>query len=337
MLATLGAPRVLDQDGSLPQPAKKLSPAPPVADHEIEVDVDALYLDSTSFRQLREEAEGRPSRIAKRIAEITEGAGKMHNPVTGSGGVLVGRVSAIGTRYPSPPQIGTRICSLASLTQIPLRLSHIDLPDTDSARISVRGVAYLAACAPWATMPTDMAEELAIAVLDVCGSATHTRNLARPGDRVLILGAGHAGLFAAAAAREVIGASGLVIAADHNPAACSRAQQSGLFDRVVAVDLCDALSAVKTLISTCGGPADLTIVVVNSSNCELSAILSTRNGGTVLFFSMATSFTAAALGAEGVSRDVSMIIGSGFAGDRGSYALGLVRKHSGLLRSLLAQ
>ncbi|HEX8009008.1 MAG TPA: hypothetical protein VF482_21575 [Trebonia sp.] len=59
--------------------------------------------------------------------------------------------------------------------------------------------------------------------------------------------------------------------------------------------------------------------------CEGGAILSTRQGGTVIFFSMATSFSAAALGAEGAAADVTMLVGNGYAPGHADYALDLIR------------
>jgi L-erythro-3,5-diaminohexanoate dehydrogenase len=70
-------------------------------------------------------------------------------------------------------------------------------------------------------------------------------------------------------------------------------------------------------------PADLTVVVVNATRCEPTAILATRDDGTVLFFSMATNFTTAALTADGMTSCARMIVGSGYTPDAGSYALDL--------------
>ena len=55
---------------------------------------------------------------------------------------------------------------------------------------------------------------------------------------------------------------------------------------------------------------DLVINCVNIENTEMASILACKDDGTVYFFSMATSFTKAALGAEGVCKDVNMIIGN---------------------------
>jgi L-erythro-3,5-diaminohexanoate dehydrogenase len=54
----------------------------------------------------------------------------------------------------------------------------------------------------------------------------------------------------------------------------------------------------------------------------------------VLFFSMATSFSAAALAADGIGSSARMLVGSGFAPDGGSYALDLVRRSAALRQAL---
>ncbi len=78
-------------------------------------------------------------------------------------------------------------------------------------------------------------------------------------------------------------------------------------------------------ITARGGPADVTVVCVDVPGCEGGAILSTAQGGTVIFFSMATSFSAAALGAEGAAADVTMLIGNGYVPGHAAYALDLIR------------
>ena len=80
--------------------------------------------------------------------------------------------------------------------------------------------------------------------------------------------------------------------------------------------------------------ADLTVVVVNAPDCEAAAILLTADHGTVLFFSMATSFTKAALGSDGLSSPARMLIGSGYQPDRGAYALELIARDERLQRAI---
>src|SRR5690349_6056006 len=137
--AMLGADRVADPPAVLPQPAQRLDASGPVRPGEVEVDVDRLCLDSTSFRQIRESCGADPGAMAARIEEIVSTRGKMHNPVTESGGVLLGTVAAVGEAFPDPPAIGSAIVTLASLTLTPLRLESVDRVDPDSAQVEVTG------------------------------------------------------------------------------------------------------------------------------------------------------------------------------------------------------
>jgi L-erythro-3,5-diaminohexanoate dehydrogenase len=78
-------------------------------------------------------------------------------------------------------------------------------------------------------------------------------------------------------------------------------------------------------VEAAGGPADVTVVCVDVPGCEQPAIMATAQGGTIIFFSMATNFAAAALGAEGLASDVTMLIGNGYVPGHAAYALDLVR------------
>ncbi len=329
----LGVDRVVDPPGSLPQTAQRLDPTGPVRAHEVEVEVERLCLDSTSHRNLRDRARGDADPIAARIREIVESRGKMHNPETDSGGILLGTVAAVGERFSSPPPIGTEIATLGSLTLTPLRLDAVTGLDPDSPQVEVTGTAYVFDRASWAPIPDDLPLATALEVYDVCAAASQLRDLVPAEGSVCVLGAGHAGKLALAAARDRTG-SGTLIAADVDSRAVERVTELGLCDVGVTADLRDPLGAVEAMRAAGAPPADLTVVVVNATGCEPTAILLTAEGGTVLFFSMATSFSAAALAADGIGADVRMLVGSGFSPDRGAYALDLVRR-SGALREAL--
>jgi L-erythro-3,5-diaminohexanoate dehydrogenase len=335
LAARLGADRVIEPRGALPQPAERLDASGPMRPSEFEIDVERLCLDSTSLRNIREHSDGEPERMAARILEIVAARGKMHNPETGSGGVLLGTVSAVGERVTDPrPAVGDRVVTLASLTLTALRLDAVTHVDPGSAQVEVRGTAYVADSAPWGPVPDDLPFDTVLELYDVYGAASHTRTLApRSGGTVCVLGTGHAGRLACAAARDTM-ESGTVIAVDVDPAAVEKVRAAGLCDIAVATDLRDPIAAVAAVRAAGGEPADLTVVVVNATACEPASILLTKEGGTVLFFSMATSFTTAALTADGMAHDVTMLVGSGFAPDVGAYALELARRSEPLRAAL---
>jgi L-erythro-3,5-diaminohexanoate dehydrogenase len=86
-----------------------------------------------------------------------------------------------------------------------------------------------------------------------------------------------------------------------------------------------------------GRGADLTVVCVDVPGAEHGAILATASGGTVVFFSMATSFPAAALGAEGLAADLTMLIGNGYLPGHAELALELVGTEPGVRRLIEAR
>jgi len=321
----LGTARVIDPSQALPQPARRLDADRPLRPSEFEISVERLCLDSTSHRNIRESCGGDPELMALKVMEIVRARGKMHNPETDSGGVALGTVTAIGDRYTDPPAVGDRVVTLASLTLTPLRIESVTNLDPDSAQIEVDGTAFVFDSAPWGPLPEDIPVGTAIEVYDVYGAGSHVRDLAHRGATVVVMGAGHAGKLAMAAAQETIG-DGTVVCLDVDEVAVARAIQLGLCDIGLTVDLRDPVGTLAAMAEAGVPAADLTVVVVNASGCEPSAIVATATGGTVLFFSMATSFQTAALTADGIGRDIRMLVGSGFTPDVGQYSLDLLRR-----------
>lgn len=329
----LGAGRVVDPPGSLPQSAERLDPWGPVRGHELELTVEQLCLDSTSHRELRRRCGADPELMSARIMEIVATRGKMHNPATDSGGILLGAVVAAGDRFASPPPIGARVATLGSLTLTPLRLAAVTDLDPDSPQVEVAGTAYVFERAAVALMPDDLPPGIALEIFDVCAAASQVRELVPGEGTMCVLGAGHAGKLALASARaEMTG--GTLVAVDVDAEAVETVAGLGLCDVAVTADLRDPLAALDAVRAAGVGPADLTVVVVNAAGCEPTAILLTADRGAVLFFSMATRFAAAALAADGIGTAARMLVGSGYSPDRGAYALELVRDSEPLRRAL---
>ena len=316
----------------LPQSAEKLDISLPIRANELLIEVECLNLDSSSMRQIAESCGGDQERMRARIADIVRVRGKMHNPVTGSGGVLLGRVGQIGEDFPAKDlNAGDLICTLVSLSLTPLKLRAIGAIDVSAARVEVEGHAVLFASGLYTRLPSDIPQQVAMALCDVAGAPAQVMKLARPGQVVCVLGCGHAGLLSLAAARRAMGRDGLLIGLDASEAALQRTAALNVADILLDVDVRDPLAAHRAIAAAAGERwADLTIVTTNVPGCEGAAILATQPKGRILFFSMATSFTAAALTAEGVGRDVEMIIGNGYAEGWVETAFSLYRENPAL-------
>ena len=328
----LGTHRVLEPAGAMPQRAWKLDNTPVAFENEILCEVESLNIDSASFKQISDECGGDPGRIAAHVRSIVAQRGKQHNPITGSGGMFVGRVAEVGRTLRERIDLrpGDRIASLVSLTLTPLHLEEVEAVDAATGRLWVRGRAVLFESGLWARLPDDFEDGVALAVLDVAGAPAQVARLCAPGQTIAVVGAdGKSGLLACAAAKAKTGPGGRVIGIvpDASTPGSRLLLETGLVDALIAADARDALDVSEKLAALAPQLADVTVNCVNVPETELGSILCTRQEGVVYFFSMSTSFTAAALGAEGVGRDVTMIVGNGYAKNHATIALQTLRDH----------
>ena len=334
----VGLHRVLEPTGdavTLPQAAWRLDADPRLWPDEVRIAVETLNLDAASYRQLagkhtvdgRVDGEG----VREEVLSIVAERGKMQNPVTGSGGMLIGVVDEVGPDSPLGLELGDHVATLVSLSLTPLAITDgLARWDGLSEQVPAQGHAILFGRSIVARLPDDLDPRLALMVMDVCGAPALVERIVQEyaardvAPTVLVLGgAGKSGSLSLAAARRA-GAGRLigVVPTEHEQALL---EATDLADTVV---LADARSpfGLSLAVEAAGGPADVTVVCVDVPGCEQPAILSTAQGGTIIFFSMATNFAAAALGAEGLAADVRMLVGNGYVPGHAERALALIRE-----------
>jgi len=178
-----GTHRVINPSGSMPQAAQQISNDMEIYDNEILIDVDALNIDSASFTQLKSEAHGDPEKIKKKIMQIVEERGKMQNPVTGSGGMLMGKIAKIGDGLENKFDLGVgdRIATLVSLSLTPLKIHEIIDIKMNIDKVIVKAQAILFESGLYAKIPEDMTDAVALAALDVAGAPAQTMKLVKTG------------------------------------------------------------------------------------------------------------------------------------------------------------
>lgn len=326
-----GLHRVLEPAGVLPQAARRLDTRRELWPDEVRIRVERLNLDAASFRQLETKHRGDGAAVRAEVLDIVATRGKMHNPETGSGGMLVGTVEEVGPESRLGLAVGDRVTTLVSLTLTPLVIEDaLARWDGRSEQVPADGYAILFGRSIAARIPDDLPAELSLSVMDVCGAPALTSRVVGGYDAptvAVVGGAGKSGSLSLAAARDA-GAARTIGVVPHQ-AEADLLSAAGLADAVVIADARDPV-ALSRAVAEAGGPADVTVVCVDVPGCEGGAILSTADRGTVVFFSMATSFSAAALGAEGLAADVTMLIGNGYVPGHADYAMSLLREHRGV-------
>jgi L-erythro-3,5-diaminohexanoate dehydrogenase len=247
--------------------------------------------------------------------------------------MLVGTVEAVGEQSPLGLRVGDRVATLVSLTLTPLVVEDgLERWDGRSEQVPADGYAILFGRSIAAVIPDDLPVELSLSVMDVCGAPALTaRIVGQYVDPVVVVvgGAGKSGSLSLAAAQQA-GAARTIGVVPHQGEA-DLLVDAGIADAVAVADARDPV-ALSEAVRLAGGPGDVTVVCVDVPGCEGGALLSTADGGTVVFFSMATSFSAAALGAEGLAADVTMLVGNGYVPGHADHALSVLRGHPGVRR-----
>jgi len=336
-----GTHRVIEPKGVLPQPAKILNNDMSVIwDNEIKLDVIRLNVDSASFHQIKEKLKKQghtdiEKAFAEHAIDLTTRTGKHKNEDTGSGGMLIGKVSEIGPKFEMKDKIkvGDKVASLVSLSLTPLKINKVKAIYLDKDQVEIEGQAILFSSAIYAKLPDDMDENLALSVLDVAGAPAQVQRLVKPGDNVLVMGAyGKSGVLCNAVARERTGVTGKVIGLIRKQEYAQICKDTGCDDVIIA-DATDAVKIEQEVSRlTNGKMADVVINCVNVEDTEMGSIVACKDRGIVYFFSMATSFTKAALGAEGIGADIDMILGNGYAHGHAAISLDLLRRNPTLMK-----
>lgn len=337
-----GTHRVISPKGVLPQPADVIDNDMEIYDNEVLINVQTLNIDSASFTSVCDHAVGKKpaditsdedkAKVAETMLGIVAKAGKHKNPWTGSGGMLIGTVEEIGPEWKGDLKVGDKICTLVSLSLTPLVIDEILEMRPAIDQVDIKGHAILFQSGIYAKLPDDMEDGLALSALDVAGAPAQAAKLCQLGQTVLVIGGGgKSGLMCLYEAKKRVGVTGKVICAAGSQKSEDRARNLDLADEYFHMDATDAVGMYEKIMElTDGELCDVVINCVNIENTEMASILTCKDDGTVYFFSMATSFTKAALGAEGVGKDVNMIIGNGYTKGHADVTLQVLREHEGL-------
>lgn len=324
-----GIHRVISPVMALPQPATKIDNTMEIYDNEVLIDVTTLNIDSASFTQIKKACNSDSKLIESMILSIVEQKGKMQNPVTGSGGMLIGVVKAIGPKYPNRHlKVGDKIATLVSLSLTPLKIDKIKHIAIDKEQVDIEGQAILFESGIFAVLPNDIPEKLALAALDVAGAPAQIAKLVKEGDDVCIIGGGgKSGLLCCYQAMKSAGKNGKVIVVEYSVENAQRIIDLGLATNVIVADARDSINIYNKVTEIVGVKGcDVTVNNVNVTDTEMASIMITKDEGVVYFFSMATSFTKASLGAEGIGKDINVMVGNGYTKGHGELTLNILRE-----------
>lgn len=332
-----GSHRCVEPENSFPNLAWKLNNSTKIFDSEILVEVSLLNIDSNSFKQIYVECQGNIDAIKKKIFEIVTTRGKMHNPITGTGGILYGEVIEIGSCYFNEYNlsIGDKIISLSSLTLNPLYIDEIINIDIHTGQVDIKGKAILFSHSPLIKAPMELPIKLLLAVLDEAGAAIQSYNLTSQYNNILIIGAsGKIGLMCAYAIRKKISRNGRLIGIrSSNGDKKFKEDLKNIFDNVYYLDVLKPIEALNT-INEYEKDFDLVINCMNIVGTEMFSILSTKETGNLYLANLGNNYKSICSSAEGLARDINIIAYKGFSKGHADFTIGLLRENPELIKHL---
>lgn len=335
-----GSHRSIDPPGSMPQAAWKIDNSVDIMPNELLIDVDVVNVNSTSFSQILIECGRDEKAVRQKIMEIVEARGKLHNPITGSGGMLIGRIKKIGSNLTESLNLkeGIKIATLVSLSLTPLKLYSIDKINMETGQIQVTGEAVLFESSTFTPLPDDLPIPLLLSALDCAGAPAMTKRLVKKSDTVVVLGAGgRTGLLCSAVAHEILNGEGKLVGLVRTDRSLKIVQSTGYFDAIIQEDATNPLVCAGKYSRLSGyKQADVVINCINEPGTEMTSILLARQRGRIFFANLATSFSSAALSAEGVGKDVDMYIYHGYAEGHAELVIKTIRNDI-KLRELLSK
>lgn len=337
-IEAMGIGRSLEPANSVLQPAWKVDNDMALRPGEILIAVKIININLTSFNEIGDETEFDEVLFRRRIMDIVAQRGKLHNPVTGTGGMLFGRVLKIDAQYKNHYhlKVGDDVISLSSLSATPMRLDSILSVDFQNAQLTVEGQCILFSNSPLIKMPQDIPLKIAIAALDEAGAPTRAYDLVSPGDHVLIIGAsGKSGSLVSFAVHKKLNHTGSISALVLDPSHRDKLKNCPFFDDILVMDATD-LSRVRhsPLGDQDAGAFDVVINCVNKPGTEIATLMAVKPGGTIFFATLGSDYKLAALTAESIGKELLILPYTGYMKHHAEFTLDLLRSYPTLYKFL---
>lgn len=314
-----GTNRVLEPQYVLPTSAWRLDNSRPIAPQEIRVNIRRIHIEGTSFKQICLEANDNDQRIKQKVMDIVIRRGKLHNPVTDTGGLFYGTVSEVGEEYENAKNFapGEEVVCNASLASVPIYIDKITSIDRAFGQIEVEGYAILYNEVPLVRKPEGIPINLLLFAFNESGTLYRISNTAVGKKRFLIVGNNLLlNLLFGYAVRKVAREDAEVVCLLDKKADIVLKGKSinDLISKVFTeVHYVDILKPMECLAGLNVDPLfDLSVNCADIPGAETINILATKSGGTVVFANLINNYNIALYITESISRQLDIRCADGY-------------------------
>ncbi len=319
MTQNYGINRVLEPQHVLPTSAWRLDNCRALAKGEIRVDIKRIHIEGTSFKQICLEANNNEQRIKQKIMDIVIRRGKLHNPVTDTGGLFYGIVSEIGEEYDNKKNFvpGEEVVCNASLASVPIYIDKVLSVDRAFGQVEIEGYAILYNEVPLVRRPEGIPINLLLFAFNESGTLYRISNTAVGKRKFLIVGNNLlSNLLFGYAVRKVAREDAEVVCLLDRKADIVLKGQSindliaRVFTEVHYVDILKPLECLAGL--NADSLFDVSINCADIPGAETINILATKSGGTVVFANLINNYNIALYITESISRQLDIRCADGY-------------------------
>jgi len=319
MTRIYGTNRVLEPQHVLPTSAWRLDNNRNISAAEIRVDIKRIHIEGTSFKQICLEANDNDQRIKQKIMDIVIRRGKLHNPVTDTGGLFYGVVSEIGSEYENRKGFapGDEVVCNASLASVPIYIDKILSIDRAYGQIEIEGYAILYDEVPLVRKPEGVPINLLLFAFNESGTLYRISNTAVGKRKFLVVGNNLlSNLIFGYAVRKVAREDAEVVCLlDKKTDAVLKGKSiddliAKVFTEVHYVDILKPMECLAGLKAD--SLFDLSINCADIPGAETINILATKSGGTVVFANLINNYNIALYITESISRQLDIRCADGY-------------------------
>ena len=339
-----GISRVLEPKHVLTTSAWKIDNNREILPNEIRVSPRRLHIDPTSFKQICLEANNDDAQIKEKIIDITIRRGKLHNPVTDTGGLLYGVVEEIGTEYPNPKnlKVGDEVVCNASLTTMPLYISRITKIDRVYTQIEVEGHAIAFDALPIVRKPEGVPIELLLFTFNESGTLyrisktiTNQRKFLIVGNNIIM------NVLFGYVIRKVAGENAEIVCIfDKKTDIVVRGKTADnllakLFNEIHYVDILKPIECLDRLNAY--ALFDLSINCADIPGAETINVLATKSGGSVFFAHLINNYNIALYITESIARQLEIRCADGYLEEYDEFDIEIVKELAPYLKDSISE
>jgi len=328
-----GLERVIAPAHVFPASAWELDNSRTLRSGEMRVSVKRIHIEGTGFRQICQEANNDEEIIKEKIKDIVIRRGKLHNPVTDTGGLLYGIIEEIAPDCENSKElkVGDEIILNASLAGTPLYIDKIHSIDKMYTQIDVDGYAIILPGSPVVKRPEGLPVNLLMFTFNESGTLYTVSKEAVGKKRLAVVGNNPMmNLVFGYTLRKSAGPDAEIQCVfDINTENLLKGHKIELlmaevFDEVSYHNLLRPVECLKTFKDM--PPMDMTVNCADIPGSETINIIGTKSGGTVVFANFISNYNIALYVTEAVSKDLIIRCADGYLEEYDEYDFKIVEE-----------